>query len=97
MTHMRLANHYVIRDLSRALDTEDAREIHRIFRKYSHRFRLDPDLSRIACMVLACVSVSGSRNLQELKKKLQQLCDARRFESVRGRASLFPTRITSFR
>ena len=94
MIHIHLANHYVLRDLSNAVDDGDIDEAKRLFTKYTGRFKMDPGLSPIACKVNACFGRMSSQTRVEVKARLEKLSIARRLESLNGSAHLFPSRLT---
>jgi len=92
MTHIRLANHYVLQELSEAIERGDMSKATGLFGKYTHRYSLDSELSGLACTVSALEKINNEKRC-EIKARLKKLCVMRRLKSLRGSADLLPNRL----
>ena len=71
MLHLRLANPYILRDLSKAVEKKDYNEAKNIFRKYHERYRFDTDLCLLNNLLLECLGEISNEKRSELKEKLK--------------------------
>jgi len=93
MIHVRLASHYVLRELADAIDCSDTNRSKRLFWKYRQRYRLDSELGCLACTVSALEKLN-KENCQEIRARLKKLCTMRQLAHLNGSANLLPNRMT---